>query len=126
MRERLGATFDRRRFFFRNLESAPALTSRGGGAAASQPALVFPLKLCCLERILSLSLSLSLTQPEQNLTLGFGLSPCNYTTWLVVWDTVKSLPALNLEITCGVRDIMLKTQNLPRGDDKKKNKREKR
>lgn len=56
---------------------------------------------------------------------GFDLSPCNHTTWLVVWGTVKSLPALNLKITCGLHDIMSKMQNLPRGDDNEKKKEKK-
>lgn len=110
MRERLGATFDRRRFFPQKLSvsSCTDLTAAGVGGGCSLPTSFSVSFEAVLFR--ADSVSLSLTQPDQNLTLGFGLSPCNYATWLVVWDTVKSLPALNLEITCGVRDIVSKTQ----------------
>lgn len=95
----------------RNLASAPALTSQGWGWGGCSLPTSFSVSFeAVLFRVDSVCLSLSLTQPDQNLTLGFGLSPRDYATWLVVWDTVKSLPALNLEITCGVRDIVSKTQ----------------
>lgn len=104
-------------FFFRSAASAPALTSQGGCLSSPpRPALVFSLRLCCLEPIPSFSL----TQPEQNLRLCLVCRPATTLHGLSFGIRLKSLPALNLEITCGLHDIMSKMQNLPRGDDNRK------
>lgn len=110
IREHLEATLDRCCFcffffFFRNVNSCTDITGR-----------LQPPK----PRLTSFSVFF---EAVRRLTLDLVCHPAN-TLHGLLFGIVKSLPALNLEITCGLHD-MSKMQNLPRGDDDKKKERKK-